>query len=178
MSGSGGLTGDWDKALKMLNPAYLKQTLTRAANRAGVFASGEIKRGITSQAPDGKQFAPLHPFTIAQKKSSKALIDHSDLRNSATYEVLSPTKILVGVKKVVQGKNGPVDIAAVHEYGCTIRVTDKMRGYLHSQGLHLKKTTQFIRIPERSFLRATLNDQAFRRKLEGIYTQAITEAFA
>lgn len=44
-------------------------------------------------------------------------------------------------------------LAGIHEYGCKIKVTDKMRGYLHSQGLHLKKETEYITIPERAFLR-------------------------
>lgn len=44
-------------------------------------------------------------------------------------------------------------LAGIHEYGCKIQVTDKMRAYLHSQGLHLKPTTQYVTIPERAFLR-------------------------
>lgn len=44
-------------------------------------------------------------------------------------------------------------LAGIHEYGCKIQVTDKMRAYLHSQGLHLKADTQYITIPERAFLR-------------------------
>lgn len=44
-------------------------------------------------------------------------------------------------------------LAGIHEYGCNIPVTEKMRKYLHSQGLHLKPTTTEIHIPERSFLR-------------------------
>lgn len=44
-------------------------------------------------------------------------------------------------------------LASIHEYGCDIPVTDKMRAYLHGQGLHLKDSTKRIRIPERSFLR-------------------------
>lgn len=43
--------------------------------------------------------------------------------------------------------------AAIHEYGCKIEVTPKMRKYLASQGLHLKASTKYITIPERSFLR-------------------------
>lgn len=45
-------------------------------------------------------------------------------------------------------------LAGIHEYGCNITVTDKMRAYLHRQGLHLKPTTTTIHIPERSFLRS------------------------
>lgn len=44
-------------------------------------------------------------------------------------------------------------LAGIHEYGCKIKVTDKMRAYLHSQGLHLKDSTTYITIPERAFLR-------------------------
>lgn len=44
-------------------------------------------------------------------------------------------------------------LASIHEYGCDIPVTDKMRAYLHGQGLHLKDTTTHIHIPERAFLR-------------------------
>lgn len=44
-------------------------------------------------------------------------------------------------------------LAAIHEYGLDIEVTDKMRKYLATQGLHLKATTTHIHIPERAFLR-------------------------
>lgn len=44
-------------------------------------------------------------------------------------------------------------LAGIHEYGCTIEVTDKMRKYLAATGLYLKKTTTHITIPERAFLR-------------------------
>lgn len=45
-------------------------------------------------------------------------------------------------------------IARVQEFGLQIKVTDKMRGYLAANGLYLKKTTEFINIPERSYIRA------------------------
>lgn len=48
------------------------------------------------------------------------------------------------------------DLGAIHEFGATINVTDKMRRYLASQGLHLKKDTTQIVIPARSFLREPL----------------------
>lgn len=44
-------------------------------------------------------------------------------------------------------------LAGIHEYGCKIEVTEKMRAYLHAQGLHLKASTKYITIPERAFLR-------------------------
>lgn len=45
-------------------------------------------------------------------------------------------------------------LAGIHEYGCHIEVTPEMRAYLHHHGLHLKRSTTEIVIPERSFLRA------------------------
>lgn len=51
-------------------------------------------------------------------------------------------------------------LAAIHEYGCDIAVTPKMRAFLHYQGLHLKDSTTHIKIPERSFLRASHDEHA------------------
>lgn len=45
-------------------------------------------------------------------------------------------------------------LAGIHEYGCKIPVTPKMRAWFAYQGFPLKKTTTVIVIPERSFLRA------------------------
>lgn len=44
-------------------------------------------------------------------------------------------------------------IANINEFGCSIKVTPKMRNYLHVIGIHLKKDTEEINIPERSFIR-------------------------
>lgn len=67
----------------------------------------------------------------------------------ATVEGLDGKKVSVGV--LGGGENAW--LASIHEYGCVIQVTDKMRAYLHKTGLHLKKTTTQIVIPERAFLR-------------------------
>lgn len=56
--------------------------------------------------------------------------------------------------KVGALKGSDTWLAGIHEYGCRITVTPKMRAYLHSQGLHLRDDTKEIVIPERSFLRA------------------------
>lgn len=50
-------------------------------------------------------------------------------------------------------------IAIVHEFGVEIKVTDRMRGYLHSIGIHLKPSTRTIKIPERSFIRAGYDEE-------------------
>lgn len=64
-------------------------------------------------------------------------------------EILNGTGVEVGVLK---GEHAW--LASIHEYGCNIGVTPKMRAWLHYQGVHLKKSTTHIHIPERSFIRA------------------------
>lgn len=58
------------------------------------------------------------------------------------------------VKVGVLGGGEQAWLAAIHEYGCNIQVTPKMRAWLHANGLHLKASTTEIHIPERSFLRS------------------------
>ena len=49
--------------------------------------------------------------------------------------------------------------ASVHEFGVEINVTPKMRAWFAYQGFPLKKTTNQITIPERSFLRSTFDEE-------------------
>lgn len=77
--------------------------------------------------------------------------------------------------KIIVGIQGDEDsevlmIANVHEYGCTIQVTPKMRAFLHRIGLHLKTTTEKINIPERSFIRASY--EAGRPGMDGVVRMA------
>lgn len=65
-----------------------------------------------------------------------------------TAKRLNNKKVQVGVFGGEQAY-----LAAIHEYGCNITVTPKMRAYLHYNGLHLSPDTTVIKIPERSFLR-------------------------
>lgn len=58
-------------------------------------------------------------------------------------------------------------LAGIHEYGCKIKVTDRMRAYLHRQGLHLKASTQYITIPERAFLR-----NGYEQEKDGVVDRA------
>ena len=67
-----------------------------------------------------------------------------------TMEELDGQKMHIGVL----GEGEQQMIASVQEYGIKIVVTPKMRAFLASQGLYLKKETVHITIPERSFIRA------------------------
>ena len=93
-----------------------------------------------------------------------------NLTHSATE--MQGRKLRVGVPS--EGKMGL--IAHVHEYGCDITVTPKMRAYLHHKGIHLKSSTTVIRIPERSFIRAGYDqhESGWRSKVGKLIKQNIT----
>ena len=91
------------------------------------------------------------------KVFKKFLSDLKELKSLET--IVGPT---VEPSKPKKSKDG-FDIllyAAANEFGAQITVTDKMRRYLHAIGLHLKKSTTQIEIPERSFMRSTFDKTA------------------
>lgn len=73
-----------------------------------------------------------------------------------TLTKLQRKKIKIGILSKEDGKI--LTIANVHEFGVTIYVTKKMRAYLHRIGIHLKKETKVINIPERSFIRSGFDE--------------------
>ncbi len=87
-----------------------------------------------------------------------------------TLQMLNGKKVKVGALKGEHAR-----LAGIHEYGCNIPVTPKMRAYLHSQGLHLKDSTTVIKIPERSYLRTTFDNENDRiiNQTERVFSQVI-----
>lgn len=67
------------------------------------------------------------------------------------------------------------ELAAVHEYGVKIKVTDAMRGYFQAIGYPMKSSTTQIEIPERSFIRKTYDDKEkdIRRKAKSLVKRLI-----
>ena len=166
------LSGDWGRLETILNPSRIVAGIQQAAARVGNYGATQVKKGIVSGAPGGQKFAPNSQLTVQRKGSSSPLIDKGDLVGSVTYQVIDANNVFIGVKK---GKE--VNIAAVHEFGCTIGVTPKMRAYLHHQGVHLRASTQYINIPPRPFLRPVLHGSEFKAKVAEIYIQAIERMF-
>lgn len=76
---------------------------------------------------------------------------------SRTIDALCNKSIEVGA---IDGEHAW--LAGIHEYGCDITVTPKMRAFLHHQGLHLKASTTVIKIPERAFLRRSHDEKGER----------------
>lgn len=74
---------------------------------------------------------------------------------TASIEELNGMKINVGA---LEGEHAW--LASIHEYGCKIPVTPKMRAWFAYHGVHLKKSTTVITIPERAFLRGGFDQNA------------------
>ena len=110
----------------------------RAAQRGVEIAQGYFDQGGPPQAP----WAPLHEVTRDMKPGAKILVDMGSLRDSIT--------VFSTGSEIAFGSTHP--LAAVHEFGVTVRVTEPMRGYLHSLGFHLNPDTSFLVIPARPFL--------------------------
>lgn len=123
--------GDWGKATRILN-AYSTRfgaAVDQAVHREALRHEKAMKEGIRDQAPGGKRFAPLSPITIALKRSSKALIDKGDLRNSIGTRKITEKAYFVGVHRTAKNRAGAniANVGAVHELGAeyTQRVTAK-----------------------------------------------------
>ena len=104
-----------------------------------------------------------------------------DENNTQKYlqvvEELATTKLQIGIfaKDSKGEKPNIMMLAMVHEYGIDIKVTEKMRAYLHSQGMHLKKDTKKIKIPERSFIRGGFdtNQKNINREVEKLLPKVL-----
>jgi hypothetical protein len=93
------------------------------------------------------------------------LIDKNDFpKIKQRVRELKRKQIQVGIL----GEQDLAMVAHVNEYGAKIGVTEKMRNYLNAMGLHLKATTKYIIIPERSFLRTSFDDRKNLNKVFGL----------
>lgn len=167
-------TGQWALARAATrNMAARAKHAERVATlqEAHMFRAKVIEAFDTSGASNGQPWEPNKESVAALKKSSKPLIDRGDLRNSVAVVERGKT-IFVGVQSTRTNRDGDrlVDIAAVHEFGkiIAIPVTPKMFRYVMammkrlgvgggggSSGGFRPGSVLMIRIPERSFIRAT-----------------------
>ena len=67
-------------------------------------------------------------------------------------------------------------IANVHEYGASITVTPKMRGWFMYQGYFLSPNTTQINIPERSFMRSGYDNN--KKELERLCLKGVKKILA
>lgn len=169
--------------LLMSVPKELKGALDAALAQEGLFAMGEVKRGIVAQAPGGVAFTPLAATTLKAREvggaggkspkfgGSKALIVTGELLNAITSVVEGGTAF-VGLLRTARSKNGKdlANLGTIHEYGAGPTVipykSERQRRYvmwlMREAGLTGSPKTgsagggaYTLRIPARPFLRPT-----------------------
>ena len=147
----------------------LKTDFTRLRNLVPLWrnigqymTTSTIRRFNEGKAPDGTEWKPVsRPSATKERRNAqgrnkkykskpKPLNDTGRLKSSIHY-LVGPSSVVVGTK---------LKYAAIHQFGGDINVTPKMRAYLHSQGIHLRKTTQKIHIPARPFIGVSDKDMA------------------
>ena len=165
-------TGNWRKLRDVMRgfDSRLQKNCKVALMRAGVQLEGIIRDRIIT----GRDMKPLHPFTVEQKGSSKPLIDDGDLLGSVGFRFVRKNAVFVGAhRRTADG----IDLAALHEReeGTRIKVTPKMRAYLHARGLHLKRTTTEIFIPGRPYIKPAFRDFKAKGHMRGLFGKAVTK---
>ncbi len=164
--------GQWGKLRDVMKgfDRHLQKNCSVALMRAGVLLEGMIKDRIIS----GRDMAKLHGFTVEQKGSSKPLIDDGDLLGSVGHRFVEKNAVFVGAhRKAADG----TDVAELHERekGTRIKVTPKMRAYLHARGLHLKPETKVLFIPGRPYIKPAFRDFKAKGRMKGLFGKAITK---
>lgn len=176
------LTGDWFRVPQKLHAftERLQEKLRKATLQNAVGLKGQIQEGIVNQAPGGHRLAAISSATAMLRGDTsgtgKALLDHGDLLAAIAY-VVAPDGMSarVGVKRSARQEGKDLNnIAAILTKGAHVKVTPKMRAWLHYHGVHLKPETVEIIIPPRPFLEPAY--YAYREKMRARYKAAIAEA--
>lgn len=120
----------------------------------------------------------LHPFSIEKKiengysKPRNPLYGEGDSLDRTLYNGIEIKKkgnryyVQFSRKKHHKAKLTIAQLQRIHENGAVIAVTPRMRAFLHWYGLHLKATTQVIRIPPRQAFSKAVNKYLRKRKKE------------
>ena len=123
------LQPQWDDLLDQIGGTVVAQTQERIAD------DKSDPQGEPWKAWSGKYAQTRHG-------GHSLLKGNNDLLNSINHQVIGMS-VEVGSHLVYAG---------IHQKGGEIKVTPKMRGYLHYRDIHLKGSTSSIKIPARPYL--------------------------
>lgn len=134
--------GQWGQAARILN-AYSTRfgvVVDQAVHREALRYEKAMKEGIKDQAPGGVRFKPLSPITIALKRSSKALIDKADMRNSIGTRRITSKAFFAGLHRTAMSRSGGnlANIGAVHELGAEYKQTVTVKQARFFRALYFK----------------------------------------
>jgi len=128
---------------KMARGVSYKKPLTVCVN---IMNSGVRECFDQQTGPDGQAWKPLSGATKRMRRgggaAAKILQDTGRLKASIANRVTN--------RDAITGTN--LRYAAIQNFGGKIKVTPKMRAFLHWRGVHLRGRTKFITIPARPFI--------------------------
>lgn len=119
-SGGVRLTGAWDAYLKAMDGKGFAHRLAgftlKAGERVGRDFIARARKAIRAGV-----YAPNSPVTVILKGSSKPLVDHGDLFQGITFQVVDPYNVRLGIMRARSGDK-LVNIGLVLHEGATIDV--------------------------------------------------------
>ena len=135
---------------QLKNAVDMKRSLKSYWQSVGMYLQRQTirERFDKEQSPNGEKWKPHSEMTKAMRlkrnktSNMRILQDNGELRRSIQYEA--------GNNYVKVGS--VLKYARIHQFGGTINVSKKQRGYLHHRGFHVGST---IHIPARPFLGVT-----------------------
>lgn len=148
-------TGEWQRfrdVFSYLNISGLKEKFDKELQRQAEMLADQVRAVYSGRRRvPGVSHKRLHPWTAALKGSSKLFEDNGYLANSVEVVKNGFADYSVQINPSAKTDNQWEywKVAKVLENGTEISVTPAMRGYLHSQGIHLKKKTQVLVLPAR-----------------------------
>lgn len=157
------------KRLKAL-PKYLEKSVDSLTYNEGEEFIKEYQEGLKK---DNFGLKRLHPVSKAMKRlkgysqPNTPLYGAGETEKNSYINALRLRRIKNGYRVFIspaKHHDSELPLKAlfdIHENGCLIKVTEKMRAFLPLIGIHLRNETEFIRIPPRP-----TRKKAFIRYLE------------
>ena len=145
----------------------------------------EYKKGIRE---NNFGLVPLSSITVKIKREKgysrpySPLYGAGDSKTNSLINSLRIRKIKKGYRVFISSAkhhDSNLSLKAlfnIHEHGALIKVTERMRSFLHYLGIHLKKTTKIVRIPPRPtrakafkrFIAKRLREENVKKAQQGI----------
>lgn len=147
----------FEELARVLNSSSLDEI--RMALETGSFKGAtRLRDAIRKSYREGRpEHQRLHPFTIKRKGHGQPLFETGKLADSVKVIMVPKTEDRTDFSVGIEDREQAIK-AQVHEAGATLRVTERMRMYLRSIGLKLKKTTRFLTIPPRPVFAPALQE--------------------
>jgi hypothetical protein len=171
--------GEWDLFRRaFVLGGYKKRVvtiMTDTPKKWAAIAEAKIASSLLTGRYDSMMNQPnrLSDVTIMLKGQGIPLIQSRQLYKSITRKKFSDGSWFGGIDPNAfhSGAQMPVwQLAMIQEQGISIGVTEKMRGWFHSRGVNLKKTTSAIVIPARPFIKQGILDTLKEFKKESAAT--------